>query len=309
MRIQKIKTLTDVFPDWMTGGGIFTALQNFDVPWKDEDIASSLDLEYYGNVSGDKFISPLVTKLMDGEELTTLEINLLATAIMAVNGTNWGKLWETLDYDYDPIQNYKMTEIMTDDETVIEYGKSSTRTDDLTHRKTGTETLDTDADETRTDNLKDAKTGTETRTDDLTIETTPDLLTTTNDSVYGFNSSDATPTDDRTQSATGTNTETDTGTVETEYDTEENHTGTQRVIKDNTDETTYNTTETETGTQGTVDSGSDTHTRNYTLTREGNIGVTTSQQMIESERNLWLWNFFRNVVFPDVDKILALRIY
>lgn len=304
-----MKTLTDVFPDWMTGGGIFTALQNFDVPWKDDNIASSLDLEYYGNVSGDKFISPLVTKLMDGEELTTLEINLLATAIMAVNGTNWGKLWETLDYDYDPIQNYKMTETMTDDETVIEYGKSSTRTDNLTHRKTGTETLDIDADETRTDNLTDGKTGTETRTDDLTAETTPDLLTTTNDSVYGFNSSEAVPTDDRTQSATGTNTETQTGTVEMEYNTSETHTGTQRMIRDNTDETTYNTTDTDTGTQGTVDSGSDTHTRNYTLTREGNIGVTTSQQMIESERNLWMWNFFRNVVFPDVDKILALRIY
>ena len=309
MRIEKIKTLNDVFPDWKSGGGIFTALQGFDVPWKNANINYQLDLEYYGNISGDKFISPLVKKLMDGETLTNIETNLLATAIMAVHGTNWGKLWETQSFEYDPIQNYKMTETMTDDETVIEYGKSSTRTDDLTHRKTGTETLDIDADETRTDNLTDGKTGTETREDDLTIETTPNLTTTTNDEIYGFNSSEASPTNDRTQSATGTNTETDTGTVETTYDTSETHTGTQRMVRDNTDETTYNTTETDTGTQGVVDSGSDTHTRNYTLTREGNIGVTTSQQMIESERNLWLWNFFINVVFPDVDKILALRIY
>ena len=66
---------------------------------------------------------------------------------------------------------------------------------------------------------------------------------------------------------------------------------------------TLNETHTDTG------SGSDTDTRNYTLTRAGNIGVTTSQQMIESERNLWLWDFFHKVVFPDVDRILTISIY
>ena len=58
-----------------------------------------------------------------------------------------------------------------------------------------------------------------------------------------------------------------------------------------------------------MEGGSDTSTRNYTLERSGNIGVTTSQQMIESERELWLWNFFYKIVFPDVDRILAIDIY
>ena len=301
--MKERKKLIEVFPDWMNDGGIFTALQSFDVPWKDEDIQESLDIEYFGNVSGDKYISPLIDKLMEGETLTQAEINLLATAIMAVNGVNWEKLWLTQNFEYDPIENYKMTETMTDDETVIEYGKQSTRTDNLTHSKTGTETNDFDGDSTRTDNLTHSKTGTETkdfdgdstRTDNLTTETEPEVTTTENTNVYGFNSLESVPTDERTQTATGTTTET--------------HTGTQTVIQDNSDTTTYNTTETDTGTQGVVDSGSDTHTRNYTLTREGNIGVTTSQQMIESERNLWIWNFFRNIVFPDIDKILTLRIY
>jgi len=31
--------------------------------------------------------------------------------------------------------------------------------------------------------------------------------------------------------------------------------------------------------------------------------------MIESERNLWFWNFFYNVVFPDIDRVLTLQIY
>ena len=87
------------------------------------------------------------------------------------------------------------------------------------------------------------------------------------------------------------------------------NTGTQtnRQITDN--ETNYNISESDTGTQSTADTGRDTSTRNYELERSGNIGVTTSQQMIERERNLWIWNFFRNTVFPDIDRVLTVQIY
>ena len=47
---------------------------------------------------------------------------------------------------------------------------------------------------------------------------------------------------------------------------------------------------------------------NHELTRTGNIGVTTSQQMIESEIKLWDWNFIDNV-FKDIAEILTLPIY
>ena len=53
---------------------------------------------------------------------------------------------------------------------------------------------------------------------------------------------------------------------------------------------------------------SDTENLDRTLTRSGNIGVTTSQQMIQSQRDLWMWNFF-DVVFKDIDSILTLKIY
>ena len=90
---------------------------------------------------------------------------------------------------------------------------------------------------------------------------------------------------------------------------QQNSTGTNTVTQTGTDTNTYNTTDTDTGTQNEADGGQDTHTRNYHLTRSGNIGVTTSQQMIESERSLWLWNFFRDVVFPDIDHVLTIQIY
>ena len=347
------KRLNDVFPDWLTGGGIFSTLQTFPVPWKDENISGALDLEYHGNVSGEKIISPLVQKVRAGDTLTETEKTMLATSILAVCGVNWGKQWETLSLVYSPIENYRMTERMTDDETVFDYGKSTTRTDNLTHRKTGTETETPDLTDTRTDNLTHGKTGTETRTDNLTDTTTPNLTTNTANTVHGFNSAAGVPSGEQVGTETGTNTVTHTGTEQKQYNLSETDTGTQTTVKDGTNETTFNTTEQDTGTQTTVkdgenettfdttetdtgtqtttrtgetemeyniseqdtgtqtllDGGQDTHTRNYELTRSGNIGVTTSQQMIESERALWIWNFFRNVVFPDIDRVLTIQVY
>lgn len=45
-----------------------------------------------------------------------------------------------------------------------------------------------------------------------------------------------------------------------------------------------------------------------TTTRSGNIGVTTTQQMLTAERDLWVWNYF-DQIYKDVDSVLALAIY
>lgn len=47
--------------------------------------------------------------------------------------------------------------------------------------------------------------------------------------------------------------------------------------------------------------------RNH-LTRSGNIGVTTSQQMIQSDIDLWRWNFFYEV-FADIDNVFTISTY
>jgi len=83
---------------------------------------------------------------------------------------------------------------------------------------------------------------------------------------------------------------------------------------------------TEGGTTTTTDSGTDTTTRNLVDStdqkvtednegteheethRYGNIGVTTTQKLLQEERNLWLWNFF-DEVFNDLDKELALAFH
>lgn len=108
----------------------------------------------------------------------------------------------------------------------------------------------------------------------------PDVINTTDGYVYGFNSTDPVPADQQITTPEGTLTH-----------------------------TFEDVTETESGTETSATSGKDTHTHNYTLTRKGNIGVTTSQQMLQSEIDLWRWNYFYDIVFPSLDKLLTIPIY
>lgn len=161
----------------------------------------------------------------------------------------WEKIWEALQEEYKPLENYSMLERMTNDVTQKAYGKTTTRTDNLSHSKTGNDT----------------------NTPNLTETETPNITNARDRGVYGFNSqpNNAVPDSEETETETGTKTTATTGTSRTDY----------------------NTTESDTGTQTAADTGTDTETRNYQLTREGNIGVTTSQQMLESEIELRCkWN-------------------
>lgn len=308
-----MRSLNSIFPGWISGNGIFSKLALLNVPWP-TNISGKLDMEYHGNISGRKPISPLVSSLLgDEDELTEAQKEELAGVIYALCGDIWEKEYATLSYEYDPIENYSMIEQMTNDTNVTTYGKRDTMTDDLTHTKTGTEQVAPLTSELTTDNLSSARTVnlTDGNTKNLTDQRTANLTDTTNVSTYGFNSATAVPADTTNETHTGTDTTTHTGTDNTTHtgtDTTAN-TGTRTVARSGTDTTTYNTTDRDTGTRGNVSSGSDQSVRNYTLTRSGNIGVTTSQQMIQSERDLDMWNFFYSVVFPSVDKVLTLMIF
>lgn len=236
------KKLIDVFENWLTGG-IFNALNNYNVPWKNDVDGATLDAEYFGNYSGSKNLSPLVKRLLNVDEDTTLSnarINQLAFIIYNLNGVNWAKEYATLGFEYNPISNYDMTETETASGTTSNE-KHNTGTVGDVRTESGTSSASGNA----------------------------------KNDVYGFNSSTAVndTASETTSSATAQNTVNDTRT-------------------DNLTET---------------DAGERSDER--TLTRSGNIGVTTSQQMIQSERELYLWNFFYKVVFPSVDKTLTISTY
>ena len=53
----------------------------------------------------------------------------------------------------------------------------------------------------------------------------------------------------------------------------------------------------------------DKETGSRTLTRSGNIGVTTSQQMLESEMKIRALYNMTTIIYNDVDSVLTIPLY
>lgn len=337
--MKEMKKLIDVFPNFIEGSGFFSELNKLNVPWNVS--AMDLDLEYIGNHSGDKPISPLVNKLLVDGVLTPVNVTRLAKVVFSMNHENWDRLYLALQEEYDPLQNYNGTEtrtIVTDEtgaSTLARTGTESTDSDFVdTTTKSGNEVIASSG----SDSLK--KTGTDTETVDSDVSetkngtnntTTSNSTNSTNsgsedDSIYGFNSTSASPSDKSVTSSNGTETSngTDNTTVSetkgTDIDTTttntHNTTDTQTYGKSDTH--TYNDVKDERSnnassvlTLDTTDTGSTSgHSESVdSMHREGNLGVTTSQQMLESEFELRIKYRFFDVVFGDIDKTLCLAIY
>lgn len=76
------------------------------------------------------------------------------------------------------------------------------------------------------------------------------------------------------------------------------------ITVDANDVVTYDTADTNEVTE-TKDNDKTEHEE---IHRYGNIGVTTTQKLIQEERNLWLWNYF-DQIFADLDRELALAFH
>lgn len=227
-------TLNSVYPEWVTKG-IFSYLNALEVPWKNDVSGNQLDIIYHGSRSGNKIIGSLIENYLDNNTVSDDNKIIIAQAIYTIYIKNWNALYKTLSLEYNPIENYSMTE---------------------------------------TENVQDTHKGTlESNGNNTNTYTEVTLVNdTSNNQLWGFNSTDSVNSDKQTGDTTRD--------VESTMDS--THKNTDRETKDITSD--------------------------RTLKRSGNIGVTTSQQMIESERQLWLWNFFESV-FSDIDKILVLKIY
>lgn len=207
----------DAFPDWATGGGLFSAM--VDPPWGTDFSGADLDLLYFSE-HGEKTPSRLVSQLSDSSGVVSGEkLRVLARLVLARFAVQWKHAFNVLKLEYNPINNYDMTE-------------SEDNVRAVSHHE-----------ENVVDRTEDAE---------------------NSENVFGFNS---------TQSV-GANSE--TGNLKTN----------DNAVKD------YELTD----------------STERTLKRSGNIGVTTSQQLIESELSLWHWNFLTQV-FQDVNSILTIPIY
>ena len=275
METINLNKMIDVYSNYPTDGGVFSPMSN--APWADTMSGTNLDILYLDGHSGERYCSNFINhRLNDSDVLSSDNRTLIANILWAMFGIQWTRLWATMKpVDYDPLTNYKMEE-------TLEGTESSTRTPDLTKGDTGT--VQTTGQDKRTPNLTRNGTG--------TVNDNGSATNTNQNGIWGFNSSTSVPSDMSDGTATNENT--------TTRDLTETETGTDTTDHTNTD--TYNRSYTETGTDTTAGTSS------RKLTRTGNIGTNTFQNLLQQERNIWMYDFFEQV-FKDVDSVLTIPIY
>lgn len=275
METINLNKMIDVYANYPTDGGVFSPMVS--APWVDTMSGTNLDIAYLDGHSGERYCSNFINhRLNDSNVLSSDNRTLIANILWAMFGIQWTRLWATMKpAEYDPLTNYQMQETM-------EGTENSTRTPDLTKGDTGT--VQTTGQDKRTPNLTRNGTG--------TVNDNGSATNTNQNGIWGFNSSTSVPSDMSDGTATNENT--------TTRDLTETETGTDTTDRTNTD--TYNRSYTETGTDTTAGKSS------RKLTRTGNIGTNTFQNLLQQERNIWMYDFFEQV-FKDVDSVLTIPIY
>lgn len=231
-------------------------------------------------IDKDTLIGAIILRCQEFELLYS-DPDFLTTAVNVWSRKNYrtfDKWVKALKIEYDPLYNYDRTEEYTDTHS----GKFGTS-------KTGNESGNNSAssDYTRTDNL--SQSDDHTRTDNLTmtnnLSDTNDVTLTHSEKAYNDSNYVGTTQDVTDQDESHTGTVTNTGTQRTAGTT--TNTGTQRNTGSDTGTFITNTSGTENGT--------DDYTNIHKARLFGNIGVTTSQQMLQSELDIARWNLYEHI--------------
>lgn len=286
--------LIDAFDGWATQDGLFSVMEDIyghdTHPWL--AAYSELDKEYFGNHSGNKTTSPLLDKYIAISTDGILSENLrkvIARILMNKYDNKWKRLYAVEQAQYEPIENYRMYEKETPDIT----HKHSVSND---YAETDSKTLNRDI--TRTESATEDFEITDERK--VNVDTTVQTDVDNTNSVYGFNSSAAVKANELDSGTTVHTTGLDTANKETNT---RNQTGGMEIRETaNANNNIETNTHTQTGYTEEHEGGK------RELERSGNIGVTTSQQMLESEIALWQWTFVEQV-FKDVDAVLTIPVY
>lgn len=243
-------------------------------PWGIKYSDNTLNLLYWTH-SNLKTASPVITDVMAGDTLSDDEKTQLADMIEVMFMDNWDYLYKALLADYNPVYNYSMKEDETKDVDGTRNGSNSyTNTLDnkvITDRNTSGETVSNGSDTSNSTSTAEGE---------------------THNNVYAYDSEEAVKDSDQS-------------TLNKDSDSSSSNSNSTTTDKGSED-----TTETQAskGTETGTDSQTTTEDTTRHLTREGNIGVTTSQQMIESEIKLRETKYWE-LVFRDIDSLLCLSIW
>lgn len=233
-----------------------------------EDDYHRMDFEYIYNKSGLKTMSCMLEQfikgyiidddgdyvtLKDGRRVswdyvvTNIDQDIINFAIKAQFLNKWIELAKTMKLNFDPIKPYVWeTNEVTGDKL------TSKNVFDGTNSKSGDESFNS---ERKSSDTNDS---------------------TTNDDIYGFNSTKGSPADSSKTNSTNNSTDNNSGSS----NMSENETR-----KSSTDYKRDNTI-------------------NRDIVRKGNIGNKSIQQLIEEQRKMLEWQIF-DVIFNDLDSVLT----
>lgn len=282
--------LRNAFPKWFEGKGIFASMTS--APWQEEIDGITLDIEYFGNRSGYKFCAPLVYNFLDEDGAVTENgRQAIARVLLARYSKPWTRLWNLMKSQYDPLDNFSITE-------EIDMTSHASGQDKSNGTDTDKGTVETD--HSGTDTNKSTGTEKTSRTGQNTSKDTSTASGSGSASRSGYNSTS--PVTVNGQSAANSST-----VNHVEIPNEDN-----TRTPDLTDERTLALKDKDTRDitieRNNLVERDNTQTDKGTRKRTGVSGLISRQRLVEQEREAWQWDFFETV-FSDVDKILALSVY
>lgn len=203
---------------------------------------------------------------------------------------------KAINIDYEPLENYNRTERWTyksEGETSNTGNKNSTATNEASRNSTTSNTGSRNSTNTSTNTDKGTDTETSTVDNKTTDTTTVGAQTGTDETqVSAFNSSAYSPSEKVSSTAGGrsdSSSGTDKTTTDNTYTKNNTQTHNGTVADTTSDSGTVEDTTSGTGTvaETMADNGTSKDNSEQEGKAFGNIGVTTSQQMLESEMKLW----------------------
>ena len=291
-RSPKNLTIDDVYPDWVTDGGIFGDLTS--MPWSESVVAVDIGIMYGAN-SAERFIAPMVYKFLDEDgEFATGARASLANAIKARFLQKWTHLWELYNLEYSPLDTYNLTETGGK-------GSNTSVNGSFTHGHVVTDSG------TERDSYQHGHIITDSGTDSVETEygkittDTGEPSVTTEHQRQGFNSSDYQDVTKDTENTVTDNVETLSGSDEstTTYGKIETHSGTD------VDSTTFGKVVTNSGQDS--DSKTTVYGEEYSSTKSG-LMYRAPAELMDIDRTFWLEDYF-SIVFEDIDSVITLAIY
>ena len=274
--IDYVKNVSSIFPENET----------YYTPFDTADFRAQI-VDYIVMAYSNLQIRPTLEEYTDG-------IPDLIVSLLNSKKYSYTRLWETTQLEYNPIENYNMVENGTDTEN----SESTANIGAQTNTHSGDST---------TNYGESTTTGNNSTTYGKKIE-----------SGENTNTKSGNQTDSRYTVPYDTSEEQLVEKVKTDYSnikdnatnklTSEEHTDTvESTVTANakTDTNTNNNTDT---LGARSDSISNSNTTTHELKSTGNIGVTTSQRMIQAQRDVALFNFY-SIVAHDIVKLITICIY